>query len=427
MKDFSSISRVLCVAWLITITISPCVGQNPDTPLSQKHIAKIEKAKSASTKLKLYKKFYTRDSARLMKKVEAVRQRASDSISMATQLGISQKDLGSELTGRAENLKLSRKQYDELVNKYGIENAREIKEQLRDYSSNLKEFESKYGQFNPELYKQSLLAEGKNLLESKAGDKFNGLVNRNEIVGYQNQVDAWKREQFKYSEQLKHAGDSNYLKQQAREKAEQLASDYIQNNPAVLKAAQLKANALMKVYSSVPNSNDLSTAVKRTSLQGRTFRERLVLGGNFQVVTIKPVTVDFFPMVGYKFNSRWVAGVGGFARWSYADSISGLVTKSFGYKGFSSVDVFRNFFAYTEFNRSSTGFIFTEKGNHFTWQNSWLIGVGKKISVSSKLDMTILALYNFFHQSGDPLYPKPLSIRVGFQLSDNALLRKKMN
>src|SRR5258706_3670475 len=37
-------------------------------------------------------------------------------------------------------------------------------------------------------------------------------------------------------------------------------------------------------------------------------------------------------------------------------------------------------------------------------------------------EMTMLVGHNFFHQANDPVYPRPLIVRVGFQLSDLALL-----
>ena len=131
------------------------------------------------------------------------------------------------------------------------------------------------------------------------------------------------------------------------------------------------------------------------------------------------------PQAGYKFNTRFVVGVGGSYRAAFKDSIHGLVSKTVGYKAFSSYDVIGNFFLYTEFNRNTLGRIIIETGGHLIWKNSWLVGAGKKISVSPKLDMTMVVAYNFFYKPGDPLYPRPLVVRVGFQSSDVALLRRK--
>ena len=109
----------------------------------------------------------------------------------------------------------------------------------------------------------------------------------------------------------------------------------------------------MKKYSMVPNSNDLSTAIKRTSLKGRTFKERLVLATNFQILNYRPVMIDFSPSVGYKFNSRFAVGVGGMYRQTFKASLSRLSPQVIGYKVFSNYDVVNNFFAYVEFARNS--------------------------------------------------------------------------
>ena len=416
--------RFIVCTWIILIS-HIALGQRIHIPLSAKHLQKIEKTKTAASKLKRYKKFYSRDSSRFMKNAGRVRNKIMDSVALVESLVQSKTGLPSELSQKLNAGKIPRKDYKQLLSKYGPEQAKEYVQQFNQYSDDFKKYKSKYGDINIEDLKQEKVAEGKKLLEDKLKKESSSLLNQKEISSYQKEVDVWRKEQFKYNEQLQQLGDSAYLKQQAREKAERLAMEYLENNPAILKATQAKANALMKVYSYVPNSNDLSTAVKRTSLKGRTFKERLVLGGTFQIVTIKPFIVDFFPMIGYKIKSNWSAGVGGSVRLAASDNASNLMSESFGYKGFSSYDLIKNIFAFTEFNRNSTGRASVEEGGQVQWQSSWLLGAGKKISIYHKLDMTVLALYNFFHEPGDPLYPKPFTIRVGFQLSDTALLKRR--
>ena len=248
-----------------------------------------------------------------------------------------------------------------------------------------------------------------------------------EKEAYKKKVEALDANQNEYKQQFDQLQDSAYWKEQARKKAEEMALDYITENPALMKAAKTKMDLLMKKYSIVPNSNDLSTAVKRTSLQGKSFKERLYLAGNFQVLSLKPVSFDFSPMIGYRFNTRLVAGVGGNYRKTFGDvdSLSRFASDMLGYKAFVSYDVLRDFFAYTEFANNTTGAGQTESSFERIWSTSFLLGAGRKFAIHPKIEMTIVVLYNFTRKPGDTVYPSPWVVRFGFQLSELALLKRK--
>jgi hypothetical protein len=59
------------------------------------------------------------------------------------------------------------------------------------------------------------------------------------------------------------------------------------------------------------------------------------------------------------------------------------------------------------------------------WSPAAFLGVGRKFAVHKKVDMTVVAMYNFLHKTGDPIYPRPFVVRFGFQLSEIAFLKKK--
>src|SRR5579859_8167495 len=151
--------------------------------------------------------------------------------------------------------------------------------------------------------------------------------------------------------QLRKVGDSTSIK----DKLNALSVKSLMNDTRLMGDVQTRLSKLMRRYSYVPNSNDLSTAVKRTSLKGRTFKERLVVAGNFQLLNTTPVTLDFSPIAGYKFNSKWSAGIGMNYRQTFSNNPTTSVKLSpsvFGVKVFASYDVAKGFFAYTEFDRS---------------------------------------------------------------------------
>ena len=85
----------------------------------------------------------------------------------------------------------------------------------------------------------------------------------------------------------------------------------------------------------------------------------------------------------------------------------------------------RNFFGYAEYGRNSPGVKVEEGRTIRIWKNAFIAGVGKKMLIHKNIEMTMLVGYNFFHQANDPVYSRPLIVRVGFQLSELALLKRK--
>ncbi len=294
-----------------------------------------------------------------------------------------------------------------------------------------KELSADAGQYLGEYQKyQSYASMSSDSLKQVAVERFekeaqNKIMSSAEFKGYQKEMTQFTAMQNQYKSQLSDLNDSTARKEMLKQKAEEIAMQYIQDNPGVLQAAQKKMNLLMKRYSSVKNSNDLSSAVKRTSLKGRTVRERLVIATNFQMLNIDPFTIDMAPQVGYRFNSLLSMGIGGIYRKTFKDTIPSLSPEVFGYKGFVSYDVVKSFFAYGEYAQNSPGVKVQEGVSKRIWMPAALLGVGKKFAVHKKVDMTVTALYNFLYKNGDTLYSRPFMLRVGFQLSDVALLKNK--
>lgn len=318
-------------------------------------------------------------------------------------------DLGN-LSGSLVNDKIKDQQfYGEFSN---------IKEQVGDYSGTLKQAQG-YMNLTPDslttLATARLEREAQTYLMTLAG-----------VQSYQSQLNEFNQLRSQYAGQLNQLNDTTARREFLKQQAEDMAMKYIQDNPTLLKGLQPKLDLLMKKYSAVSNSNDLSSAVKRSSLKGRTFRERLIVAANFQLLSLDPVSLDFSPQVGYRFNNRFSAGVGGTYRQTFTDTNVTFSPDVLGYKGFLSFDVIQSFFAYGEYAQNSPGMNITSESAVRIWKPAALAGIGKRFSVHKKVDMTVMALYNFLHESGDTIYPKPFIIRFGFQLSELALLKQKV-
>jgi hypothetical protein len=296
--------------------------------------------------------------------------------------------------------------------------AKDITNEAKAYQQDFIKYQGKAESY---LKNDSLLkADVKNLVSREVQSRAMGFKELKALEDFKKEQENFDPMQNEYKQQMDQLQDSAYRKEQARKKAEEMVMDYIAENPAMMKAAKAKTDLLMKKYSIVPNSNDLSTAVKRTSLEGRSFNERLYLAGNFQVLSFKPVSFDFSPLVGYRFSTRLTGGLGVNYRKTFADSVTSFAADMLGYKAFVSYDVFKNFFTYSEFANNSTGIVNTENGTRRNWSYAFLIGAGRKFTLHPKVEMTVVMLYNVGRKPGDPVYPNPWVVRFGFQLSELA-------
>ena len=65
-------------------------------------------------------------------------------------------------------------------------------------------------------------------------------------------------------------------------------------------------------------------------MKDKSFKERLIVGGNFQVHKGDPLGVDLSPSLGYHFNKRFSSGVGGTYRTTIDEDEKYLLTREKG-------------------------------------------------------------------------------------------------
>lgn len=313
------------------------------------------------------------------------------------------------------------------INVGDLQQAKNKLDGINPINKKAQRYAGKYGKyknaFSNATQKGFVKTKGTKLATQYASQK-NGASELNEVKGHLGEAEKLKGFPDEYRDKMNQLQDSAYIKEQAKKKAEELAMQYIEQHPEIMQGAQSKMRLLMKTYSVVPNSNDLSTATKRTSLKGKTFFERLQIAANFQVISLKPIAIDFAPQVGYKFNSKFVVGIGGLYRKTFGDSLRSISSDAFGYKAFTTYEVLGKFFVNGEFGRNSPGLKNTEGNSQRAWEKTLVFGVGRKMLIHPKIEMTLMVGYNFMHQNGDTVYPKPWAIRVGFQTSELAFLNK---
>jgi len=259
--------------------------------------------------------------------------------------------------------------------------------------------------------KDAALNKGEEYLKStKEGQALGGLDKDSEF----GKLSAQKDKLEKTQEELKQATAQNQLKQQMTSKAK----DFITKNAAQIQEVQSKMTGLKKKYSSVPNSNDLSTARKRISLEGEPFWKRMVLGGNFNITKTNPVTLDLAPVLGYRINKLFEAGISATYRVSFKAS-SSTVTKDdavYGQGLWVNHLFYKNYFGYIEGERMSTVTIKDDISTR-SWKESLLIGVGRKFKVAKWMEMQALILFNLLYDNQDELYSSPVVFKTGFRIT----------
>jgi hypothetical protein len=160
-------------------------------------------------------------------------------------------------------------------------------------------------------------------------------------------------------------------------------------------------------------------------MKGRPFRDHLYLAANVQMLSTQPLSIDFSPMIGYRFNKLFLAGIGGNYRQTFKDSIPMLSPSVLGYKAFASYDLLRSFFMYGEFDRNSPGLSKAENGVKRVWKNAAFVGIGRRFIIHPKLEVTLLFMYNFLHENNDLVYPNAWNVKVGFQSSELGFLKRR--
>lgn len=224
------------------------------------------------------------------------------------------------------------------------------------------------------------------------------------------EIKEYKKTVERAAEEARQAAVTKKLKQ----KMVAHGKKYIMEHAEKIQQVQSKMTKVKEKYSSVMDSKDMSTAMKRTSLKGAPLTKRLVLGGNFNVGKLNPVTIDLSPVLGYKFNKRFESGITGVYRaqvQGHRNNINAADNKVYGYSVFVSHMLFRNFFGYLEGERMNT--VKQETEVHTSeWDQSLLIGIGRKVKVARWLELQGLVLFNALHDNQDGMYNNPVVFKT---------------
>ncbi len=260
-----------------------------------------------------------------------------------------------------------------------------------------------------------------------------------QLTDFNKQLTEMKGTVQQYQKQMAGYQDSEKLKSEGKAKAKEQALERAAGLASKIQALSGPMTKLKNKYSSLLNSDDLSTGIKANSLKGRPLRERWVLGGNFNVTSTAPLMIDLSPQVGYKIDKRFQAGIGGIYRAKFVDTVgiaNSISPSRYGFTSFASYGLLLNFFAYAEWEHTK---ILSRVGAPQPisttpvpdppatkqWVDGLLIGVGRQFIFHPKVKGSVLFLWNPLHKNGNSPYHEAFVVKTGFQLSELAMLKKK--
>ncbi len=143
-----------------------------------------------------------------------------------------------------------------------------------------------------------------------------------------------------------------------------------------------------------------------------TFKDRIILGGNFGIQFGSITLIDVSPQVGYRITERFIAGVGATYQY-YDDNYYHYSTNIFGGRAFLRYFVFRNFFAHAEYELLNyEPYYISPFESGRVNVNSYLIGGGYAQQIGGNSFMGFEILWNL-NETAYTLYNNPI-IRVGF-------------
>lgn len=430
------------------------LAQNFNINLSENHLRKLETYKSGHKRLKQYYKFYRKDSLDLSSAQRKKYKRELDSISRAEikqeklrrrlfRQGLKLPDAGSVYV---DNLDREVKRYLNMINDSSTSDsvrtfARiKVKQLAVEKAKLTREYQTTVERY---LAGDSLTWEkvtedipGLDTLSdlfNSSPDEFFATVEHSAEDGLKRATggtlfgdDFNKAEQLryfpgKYHRQVQGLTHRDSLQDKVKNLATSEAIKQLQQNAAITQAQQ-QVGRLLSKYREFANSSDLSTATKNTSMKGKSFREHLVIGGNFNVISSQPLSIDLSPQLGYKFTTKFFVGLGMNYRCTFGDSIRHahfVSTSNTSVSGWTSYDVFRSFYAVAEWERSGITVSANDKANR-QWTNNYFVGMGKRLLVHPKVYLTVSARYNLNNDNQNKVYTNRFQIRVGFQLSELA-------
>ncbi|MFY0651637.1 MAG: hypothetical protein JXQ96_06365 [Cyclobacteriaceae bacterium] len=187
-----------------------------------------------------------------------------------------------------------------------------------------------------------------------------------------------------------------------------------------LNNAHKTLSSYKRKYLTLPSSKHLEGGIKRNSLEGKSFWERIKVGGNLRISQRDFVEIDFSPSIAYLANKKWAIGTEFVFRGEFGNGrkwYSAFDSDTYGGRVFTDYVVYKSFFAHAELENLYT--IRKPTGTETTTTESVpgaMAGMGKTFGLGKNINGKVLIQYNFIHDEHKQLYASPWVIRFGFDV-----------
>lgn len=226
----------------------------------------------------------------------------------------------------------------------------------------------------------------------------------------QARLDAYKADFNRYSD-----------KKNLKRNLQKLSKSQLTSKNETLNSAHKTLSTYKKKYLTLPSTQHLEGGTKRTSLEGKSFWERIKVGGNLRInQRDKVVNIDFAPSIAYLANKKWAIGTEFVYRGEFGNGqqwYTAFDSETYGGRIFTDYTVYKSFFAHAEFENLYT--IRKPRGTETAIKElvpGAMAGLGKTFGLGKNVNGKILIQYNFIHDETKELYDSPWVMRFGFEV-----------
>jgi len=389
---------------------------NFDVNVSDGHLRKVKKAKDARSKLKNYKKYYSKDSLKAAKRAwKDYRNTYKDSLKQAGQW--------EELKEHKEEFMVGEwsfpdhKQYaldtsffqppkdslewavQELARRGSFEEIQALYESYGQYDSS---YLKRFAQIDSLHMDPNTLAERFQTKE-RLSNYLPEELRQESDLSIDNQMKYGKLDQFGQLQKVDRSG----------------VKEFFQNvDPEQFSRAMVSMTAAKKKYAVLPDLSKEEEGIKRNSLKGTPLKKRLFLNGNIALQSTNPLILDANVQLGYRWTQKLSTGIGILYREQFTgrDSTSAIMGDAHGWSAFVNYDIAKGFFVYSEAQQVINQPIFGESNLLRTKEQAYFIGMGRKFSVGKHVKLSVMMLYDLNYRNNS-LNQRPLVPRIGYSVS----------
>jgi hypothetical protein len=244
-------------------------------------------------------------------------------------------------------------------------------------------------------------------------------LKESELLKEQNkELQVLQKQQKEFEDQMAQYQDENYIQNQMKDQAIQLANTQTLIDPEKLKSIQTEVGKFKSTYDQLPNTDSLPN-VPPNKMKGKPLRKRVIFGFYSQVHRYPNLVVDVSPHIAYRVSGIVNIGIGGMYRIDFGvdDKTLNADNQVYGGRVFTDIRLYKGFFAHVEVEELSANINATLKTDIVTreWVTSVNIGVGKRFKLEKNLRGFALALYNLNYQEKRTPYAMPFLLRFGVE------------